>query len=494
LLAKLAAVKKTNAWLGASDEEKAGEWKWVNGQPWKYTHWAKGRPDNPAGTQHHLCIWVAPMNGIPAPKDGIRWWNQDAGARMGFICQWEEKPPPPSPVSVPWSFKSAEGKRAKSRYLAALETNRKQFAAELDEAVKEASQDGKLEQALKIRAALTNIRRPVPENLVKIGEKFYCVVEEKATWHRAKEICETMGGRLACVENASLDAALFKLVQPYLAKGENVWLGGSDEVKEGEWQWVDGHPMKYSNWMPNEPNNGGGVEHHLLYWTTNAGKWGDFLAGLRTVFICEWGQDAVQASVPPAQPAPSVHQVLPLEQAASASTTKLWDNRRYDFPEWGDMKFFDIPFVVPDPKNGTVKNVIELHCQKTADTRKLPKEVTLPCNVAAKKLHLLGGVTGWGWGFVKGAKPTTSMIVRLHYENGEVEERNLVSGTDLTDWGLGPDVPGSQRIEWKGPHIRYLTITPKHTDQVIKSIQFVKGPDDTCPAVFAVTVEKVVPE
>jgi hypothetical protein len=34
------------------------------------------------------------------------------------------------------------------------------------------------------------------------------------------------------------------------------WLGASDSQNEGEWKWVTGEPVVYSNWYPGEPNDG----------------------------------------------------------------------------------------------------------------------------------------------------------------------------------------------------------------------------------------------
>ena len=51
------------------------------------------------------------------------------------------------------------------------------------------------------------------------------------------------------------------------------------------------------------------------------------------------------------------------------------------------------------------------------------------------------------------------------------------------------DVPGSKfAFPLRGQQIRYLAVTPKRPD-VIRQIEFVKGPDGTAPVVMAVTVE-----
>ena len=38
--------EKSNYWLGAADEAVEGDWRWINGEEWSFTHWAGGQPDN----------------------------------------------------------------------------------------------------------------------------------------------------------------------------------------------------------------------------------------------------------------------------------------------------------------------------------------------------------------------------------------------------------------------------------------------------------------
>jgi len=76
VIAKVASGNK--AWLGASDEEKEGVWKLLDGSPWK------PEPkliDNHDGIQHAL-LW-----------DGIglkRLDDNDACLRLFYVCQWDK--------------------------------------------------------------------------------------------------------------------------------------------------------------------------------------------------------------------------------------------------------------------------------------------------------------------------------------------------------------------------------------------------------------------
>jgi len=69
--------------------------------------------------------------------------------------------------------------------------------------------------------------------------------------------------------------------------GRIYWLGGSDLVTEGEWQWTsEQETFKYTNWMPKEPNNLTGEDCLLNNWLGH-GKWGDFVCERTEYFVCQ---------------------------------------------------------------------------------------------------------------------------------------------------------------------------------------------------------------
>lgn len=92
----------------------------------------------------------------------------------------------------------------------------------------------------------------------------YKFFPEQLSWKEAKARCESMGGRLVMVETLEENAFVASLV----AEGGKVdaWIGATDEGSEGQWRWVDGHLMTWTNWHTDQkqPNNKGGVEHFGL--------------------------------------------------------------------------------------------------------------------------------------------------------------------------------------------------------------------------------------
>ena len=100
---------------------------------------------------------------------------------------------------------------------------------------------------------------------------------------------------------------------------------------------------------------------------------------------------------------------------------------------------------------------------------------------------MLSGVSGWG--FPYGGDKTVSLIVRLHYADGEVEDHELRNGVHFADYIRRVDVPESEfAFALRGQQIRYLAIEPRR-NVALEKIDFVKGPDESAPVVMAVTVE-----
>jgi putative membrane-bound dehydrogenase-like protein len=184
---------------------------------------------------------------------------------------------------------------------------------------------------------------------------------------------------------------------------------------------------------------------------------------------------------------------LPLGNAATVVSTRGMFYRADDlaerlvFDDWSPRTFHGVPFTLVDPRGDRVPNVILLYGPQGTTPPKMPRSVTLPCNTAAKAIHLLSGVSGWG--FPLGKKGTVSLIVRLHYEDGKTEDHRLRNGVHFADYIRRVDVPGSEfAFSLHGRQLRYLAVVPKRQSKIQK-IEFVKGPDDTAPLIMAVTVE-----
>jgi hypothetical protein len=186
---------------------------------------------------------------------------------------------------------------------------------------------------------------------------------------------------------------------------------------------------------------------------------------------------------------------LPIDLTKSVTITsargmfinKQADIERFIFPDWSPKTFKGVPFHLIDPQDGRVANVILLHGPNGSVCAKMPKSVRLPCNGPAKAIHLLSGVSGWGYPYSK--EKSVSMIVRLHYTDDKTEDHALLNGVHFADYIRKVDVPKSElAFMLRNQQMRYLAIYPKRP-VAIQHIDLVKGPDRTAPVVMAVTLE-----
>ncbi|TWT66443.1 PVC-type heme-binding CxxCH protein [Allorhodopirellula solitaria] len=185
---------------------------------------------------------------------------------------------------------------------------------------------------------------------------------------------------------------------------------------------------------------------------------------------------------------------IPLDEFSTAISTKgLFSNSdrgpdRMVFENWGPKVFQGVPFLLTDPQNQTVPNLILLHGPNGPLPPKMPRSVSIPLGSPATAIHLLSGVGGWSFPF--STEQTVSMIVRLHYAGGETEDHELKNGIHFADYIRRVDVPGSEFAFALGQQqIRYLSVSPQR-DAPIERLEFVKGDDISAPMIMAVTVEQ----
>jgi uncharacterized protein len=184
---------------------------------------------------------------------------------------------------------------------------------------------------------------------------------------------------------------------------------------------------------------------------------------------------------------------LPLAKAATIVSTRgmFYDAdaaaERLVFEDWQPKVFADVPFTLVDPQADRVPNVILLHGPQGTFPPTMPRSVTLPCNSEIRALHLLSGISGWG--FPLGTRGSVSLIVRFHFSDGATEDHPLLNGEHFADYIRAVEVPGSElAFLVRGRQIRYLQVVPEQNG-VVERIELIKGEDDTAPVIVAATVE-----
>lgn len=89
------------------------------------------------------------------------------------------------------------------------------------------------------------------------------------TWKEAVSNCESKGAHLVTIGSAEENQVVTNL----MIYGSWTWIGFTDQEKEGEWAWITGEPVTYTNWASSEPSNSGNEDYaHIRLWK---GTWND---------------------------------------------------------------------------------------------------------------------------------------------------------------------------------------------------------------------------
>ncbi|MES2389751.1 MAG: lectin-like protein [Bacteroidota bacterium] len=109
------------------------------------------------------------------------------------------------------------------------------------------------------------------------GNKYF-VSRRRESWGRARHICDSAGGHMASITSEEERAFVAQLIDNEAV--QTAWLGATDSLQEGDWQWVTGEPFTYMNWNEGEPNDlasascrNEGEDFLTMYYAN--GKWND---------------------------------------------------------------------------------------------------------------------------------------------------------------------------------------------------------------------------
>ena len=81
----------------------------------------------------------------------------------------------------------------------------------------------------------------------------YARYDNIISWTQAETFCQKAGGHLATVTSRRENQVIRALLKD--APLGEYYLGGSDTVFEGDWNWSDGEPFSYNGWASGQPDN-----------------------------------------------------------------------------------------------------------------------------------------------------------------------------------------------------------------------------------------------
>lgn len=123
------------------------------------------------------------------------------------------------------------------------------------------------------------------------GDTCYHFSTVEKGWTEAYFKCQDIGGNLVAIESQEEQQTLENIIKNDNEKSvkSGWWIGGSDLVQEGDWQWMSNSPryIDYSNWYPGEPNTVVNPENCLMMYNLWGYKWADRFCCDKFNYICE---------------------------------------------------------------------------------------------------------------------------------------------------------------------------------------------------------------
>ena len=151
------------------------------------------------------------------------------------------------------------------------------------------------------------------------------------TWEEMNEYCKERGGHLAIIQSEEENKFLYdKMVECGFFFA---YFGLTDEAVEGDWKWVTGDEVTYTNWYKDDVDNYR-EEDYAMIWVNRPYYWND--GGLReagdtAAFICEWEVDGTgtvivptPTTVPTPTPAPTPTVAPDPSQAAGPLSLQVY--------------------------------------------------------------------------------------------------------------------------------------------------------------------------
>ncbi|XP_049646692.1 mannose-binding protein A-like [Suncus etruscus] len=139
-----------------------------------------------------------------------------------------------------------------------------------------------VEQEMKsLKSELVKVKRVQSFSLGnQPGKKWYVVSKEKMPFSQVKALCDQLQATVASPKNDDENRAIQNVIN------DVAYLGITDEKTEGQFMYITGGSLTYSNWKKNEPNDYGSNEDCTVILTE--GNWNDVSCSVPYKAVCEF--------------------------------------------------------------------------------------------------------------------------------------------------------------------------------------------------------------
>lgn len=120
------------------------------------------------------------------------------------------------------------------------------------------------------------------EFMLAVGEKVFSTNGQSVAFDVIRELCARAGGRIAAPSSPEENEAIASIVKKH---NTYAYLGLVEGPTAGDFFYLDGTPVNYTNWYPGEPR-GRGKEKCVEMYTD--GQWNDRNCQQYRLAICEF--------------------------------------------------------------------------------------------------------------------------------------------------------------------------------------------------------------
>ena len=297
-------------WIGLTDKVTEGQFKWVSNEAFTYTNWFTGQPDNggPQGEDYVVMNFGSPgkwndypnnlklLQGIieitsstPTITLAVSPSSVLEDGTTNLIYIFTRTGATTNPLTVSYSI---TGTANSSDYTGATPGTGKTitFAAgsstailiidptadstvESDETVALTLASGAGYTVGTTTAVTGTISNDDSTNPIFNYNGSQYTLTNLGTWQQAQAQAQSLGGNLVTINSQEEQDWLVST----FGGNEELWIGLTDEVTEGQFNWASNETSTYTNWFPGQPDNGGPQgEDYVVMNFGAAGQWNDY--------------------------------------------------------------------------------------------------------------------------------------------------------------------------------------------------------------------------
>ncbi|XP_076980867.1 pulmonary surfactant-associated protein A-like [Tamandua tetradactyla] len=119
-------------------------------------------------------------------------------------------------------------------------------------------------------------------SMLAVGEKVFSTNGQSVDFNAIRKLCESAGGQVAVPRSPEENQAIASIIKKH---NTYAYLGLAEGPTPGDFNYLDGTPVNYTNWYPGEPR-GRGKEKCVEMYTD--GQWNDKSCLQYRLAICEF--------------------------------------------------------------------------------------------------------------------------------------------------------------------------------------------------------------